>query len=210
MVFLFFGIIFFSGCSGIPVDPHDPVALLEEAERDIRVDHYQLALEKLRDIKNKFPYSQTLPLVQLRIADVYFLQDAFLESASAYESFRDLHPKHPKVAYAMFRIGKSYFRDFPSQIQRDLTSGHKALEAYYAFLKRFPEVYESEEARRDIGAIRKKLAEKDLAIADFYWRRNYFEAAQPRYQKILEIYAETESAKKAFLRLKAMETQKGG
>ena len=60
----------------------------------------------MKTIKNKFPYSNYATEAQLKIADVYYMQESYGEAAVAYEAFRDLHPKHEKVPYAMFRIGE--------------------------------------------------------------------------------------------------------
>ncbi len=192
------------GCSGKKIDENDPAALMQEAEDDIKNDHYQIAIDKLRIIKNKFPYSKLSIDAQLRIADVYFLQESFGEAALAYESFRDLHPKHEQVSYAMFRIGKSYFKDTPSHIARDLTPATKALEAYQEFLKRFSGDPNAEESRKNIAEIRSILAEKELSIANFYYKRLKYSSAQNRLQKVLDLYPETPSAQEAQSKLKAI------
>ena len=128
----------FLSCSGKKVDENDPAAIMADAEDDIKGDRYAPALEKLRMVKNRFPYSKLAVDASLRIADVYFLQESFSEAASAYELFRDLHPKHEKITYAMYRIAKSYFSDMPTVTARDLTVGYRAVESYEAFLRRFP------------------------------------------------------------------------
>ncbi len=46
------------GCSGKSVDENDPKALFEDAEESIKGDQYQIAIDKLRMIRNKFPYSK--------------------------------------------------------------------------------------------------------------------------------------------------------
>jgi outer membrane protein assembly factor BamD len=193
-----------SSCSGPTVNENDPASMLNDAEEEIKSDHYQIAIDKLRAVKNKFPYSNQAVTAQLRIADVYFLQESFAEAAAAYESFRDLHPKNDKVPYAMFRAGKSYFNDIPEPLSRDLTPAQKALDAYTQFLKRFPQAPESAEANKDIGLIRKTLAAKELYIGDFYYARDFFESAKPRYKKIVELYPETDSAKSAEQKLHEM------
>ncbi len=201
-------LIFFPACSSISIDENDPAALLKEAEKDIQSDHYQIALDKLRTIKNKFPYSKYSLEAQLRIADVYFLQESFTEAGGAYESFRDLHPKHEKVGYAMFKAAKSYYLDSPSTIARDLTPAHKALTAYSDFLKRFPQAPEAEEAKKDVSQIRKLLSEKELYIGDFYFKRDLYDSAKNRYEKIIEFYSDTEAAKKAQFKLEKLVPKK--
>jgi outer membrane protein assembly factor BamD len=191
-----------SGCSGKSIDESDPAQLYKDAEEDIESDHYQLAIDKLRVVKNKFPYSKYATDAQLKIADVYYLQESYAEAASTYELFRDLHPKHEKTPYAMVRIGMSYYNDMPSTVARDLTSASRALDAFNEFVRRFPSAPEAAEARTHIAEVRKTLAQKELTIGDFYVREDQFDSARARYNKILALYPDTEVAKEAEAKLK--------
>jgi len=195
-----------SGCSSEQINESDPASLFKEAEEDIKSDHFLIALERLRNIKNKFPYSNFAVDAQLRIADVYFLQESFAEAAASYESFKDLHPKHEKAPYAAFKAAKSYLNDSPGTVARDLTSTHKALAAYENFLRRYPFSSEAEEAKKDIQTIKETLAEKELTIGDFYFKRDFFISAKHRYEKVLKLYPETQAAKAAQVKLNQMES----
>jgi outer membrane protein assembly factor BamD len=188
-------------CGGKGIDESDPESLFKDAQEDIKTDHYQVALEKLKVVKNKFPYSKYSVEAQLRIADVYFLQEAYADAAAAYEGFRDLHPKHESAPYAMHRIGKSYFNDIPSPLSRDLTSAQKAVDAYNDFLRRYPQAPEAEEARKELNQARTALADKELYIANFYYKRDHHDSARARFQKVISLYPETEAAKEAQLKL---------
>src|SRR4051812_4738036 len=147
-----------SGCAGKEVDENDPASLYSDAEEDIKSDHYQIAVDKLRTIKNKFPYSKFSLEASLRIADVQYMQESWAEAAITYEAFVDLHPKHEKVPYALFRIGKSHYNDIPDPISRDMTPASKSLAAFNEFLRRFPTDPNAGEARKDANEIRAKLA----------------------------------------------------
>jgi outer membrane protein assembly factor BamD len=189
--------VFMSSCSSEAVIESDPAALYKDAEEDIKSDRYQLALDKLKMVKNKFPYSKYAVDAQLRIADVYFMQELYPEAASNYETFRDLHPKHERIGYAMFRIAKSYFIDMPRNVARDLTSAQKCVDAYNDFLRRFPSAPEAAEANKDLESARSELADKELYIANFYLKHNFYESAKPRFQKVIDIYPETTAAAEA-------------
>ncbi len=186
-----------SGCSSAPVNESDPAALYKDAEDDIKNDHYQIAIDKLRTVRNKFPYSKYSVDAQLRLADVYFLQEDFAEAAAAYETFRDLHPKHEKVAYAMFRVGKSYYKDSPSNVARDLTPAQKSVDAYQEYLRRFPSAADAQEARTDLEAARGLLASKELYIGNFYFKRDFYDSAKPRFERVISLYPETPAASEA-------------
>lgn len=201
------------GCAGLTVDENDPASLMADAEADIGADRYQVAIDKLRVIRNKFPYSKFALEAQLRIADVYFLQESFTEAAAAYEAFRDLHPRHERVEYAMFRVGESHFRDLPTTVARDLNAGVQALSAFDDYLRRFPKGAEATLARGRVAEIRGKLAEKELYVGEFYWKRSSPAAARPRYEKVIALYPDTDAAKTAQRRLDAIaeaEAKSGG
>lgn len=193
-----------AGCAGKEVNQDDPAALMTEAEDDISSDHYQIAIDKLRMIKNRFPYAKEAAMAQLRIGDVFFMQEAFGEASAAYEAFRDLYPKHPKVAYALLRIGKSFESDIPENPERDMASATHALEAYEEYLSRFPSGEERKEAKEAIDKIRSRQAEKELSIALFYLKRGESAAAKNRLAKIEKLFPETDAARKARDKLSAL------
>lgn len=201
-------LLLFSSCAEKKIDENDPAALFKEAEEDVKSDHYLTAIEKFRVIRNKFPYSKYSTEAQIRIADIYFIQESFLESAASYETFRDLHPKHEKVPYAMFRIGKAYFNEAPGNVARDLSTAQKALEAYSEFIKRFPQDPQAKEAQKDMVELRKKLAGKELYISEFYLKRDFPNSARPRLKKIVEHYSDTEVVPEAKNKLEKIGLEK--
>lgn len=188
---------FSSGCAGKAVSESDAAALYQEAEDDIKNDHYQLAIDKLRSVKNKFPYSNYALEAQIRIGDVLFMQESFAEAAMSYETFRDLHPKHERMPYVMYRIAESYYKDNPGNIARDQGSAQKAVEAYNEFLRRFPNDPQAAEAKKALIESRQTLASKEMYIGDFYLKRNQPDSARGRYAKVVELFPDTEAAKEA-------------
>lgn len=197
-----------AGCSGKEVNPEDPASLMEDAESDIKSDHYQIAIDKLRMLKNRFPYSKEAAIAQLRIGDVYFLQEAFGEASASYEAFRDQYPKHEKASYAILRIGKSFESDIPENPGRDMGSAAKAIESYQEYLSRFPQGAERKEAQDSINKIRTRLAEKEYSVALFYLRRGETVAARNRLAKLQSLYPDTESARLAREKLAGLPEEK--
>lgn len=182
-------------CSSIPVDENDPKSLFEDAERDIASDRYQVAGDKLRMVRNKFPYSNYSILAQLRTADVLYLQESWPEAAAAYELFCDLHPKHEKVAYAAYRAAESFFQDIPSTVARDLSPAIRALDGFESFLKKYPSDPQVADAQKRAQEIKETLGEKELYIARFYHREGYPRAEGGRLQKAAKTFPETNAAK---------------
>ncbi len=188
----------FIRCSGRNVDENNPQALLDDAEIDIKDKRYLQALETLKKVKNKFPYSNLSKLAALRIADVNFLQEEFVEAATAYETFRDLHPKYIQADYVLFRIGESYFNQLPSTIDRDQTPAQKAINAFTELHSLYPASAHNDIGQRHLKESTEKLAKKEKYIADFYYIRDIYDSAASRFEKIVTKYANTSPEEYAY------------
>ena len=193
-----------SGCASKSVNEANPKDMYEDAERDIHNDRYLLALDTLRIVKSKFSYTSFGQLAQLRIGDVYFLQESYPEASAAYETFVELYPKNEKAPYALFRQGESYFKDIPSKIDRDLKSAESSISAFTLYLKKYPAGEYVKQAAEMKKQAYNKLAEKELKVAQFYIRRNKKDAARLRLQKLIDQYGESESSGEAMKLLREL------
>ena len=188
-------------CSHQEVNKDDPDALFSDAEEAFKDERYLIALEKYRDIKNRFPYSSKATESELRIADTYFEQESYLEAESAYEIFKELHPTHPRSDYVQYRIALSYYDQIPDNTARDLSAAYKAIEAFNLLSDKFPSSEYVAKAKEYIGEARKKLAEHESYVADFYYQREHFLSASYRYAALLHDYPNLGYDEEALYRL---------
>jgi outer membrane protein assembly factor BamD len=175
-------------CAHTEASRENPDALFAEAEESFQDERYLIAIEKFRDIKNRFPYSTRAVDAELRIADCYFEQESFLEAASSYEIFLELHPTHPKIDYVQYRVAMSYFNQIPDNSARDLSAAYKAIEEFQTLLDKFPSSSYSEKGKEFISEARKRLAEHESYVADFYFQRKHYLSASYRYAALLQEY----------------------
>lgn len=177
-----------SGCATASANPEDPEGLYKEAEEALKDEHYLIAMERFRDVKNRFPYSSRAVDSELRIADTYFAQESYLEAESAYEIFRELHPTHPKGDYVQFQIGMSYFNQIPSHSGRDLSAAYRAIDAFTVLIDKYKSSPLAADAKQRIAQARAKLAEYQHYVADFYYLRWHYLSASYRYAALLQEY----------------------
>lgn len=190
-----------SGCAGGAVDPNNPQQVYKDAEEDINDKRYTIALDKLKALKNKFPYSHVATQAKLRIADVYYMEESYIEAAAAYEAFRDMHPKHEKADYVIFRIGESYYNQLPDTADRDLSPATKAIDAYRELVGLYPKSEFINQAKQHLNDATERLAAKEKYIADFYYSRDMYDSAALRYEKITTRYPGTSIDQLAYWRL---------
>jgi outer membrane protein assembly factor BamD len=180
---------FFSACSSNEtIDPNSAEGLYNRGLDLEKNERYEEAAEKFKEVRNKFPYSKVTTDAELKLADVYYKQESFPEAQVAYQSFKDLHPKHPTIDYVTFQLAMSYYMQLPSTIDRDLTLSQKAITYFDEVITSYPNSKHFKEAKDKKQDVRTKLASKEDYIADFYFKRERYESALGRYEELLEEY----------------------
>lgn len=91
----------------------------------------------------------------------------------------------------IFRIGESYFNELPSSIDRDMTPGTKAIDAYRELAVLYPKSEFQGDAQKHLNECTERLSEKERYIADFYYKRDMYDSAARRYEKITAKFAGT-------------------
>lgn len=160
-------------------------------------ERYEEAIVQFTQVKNKFPYSKLATEAELRIADIQYERETYIEAQTAYEVFKELHPKHPRSDYVTFRLGMSLFNQLPSTIDRDLSLAERSILYFKEVERSYPSSEYVAPAKEHHQKAREMLAEKELYIGDFYSHRDMHESALTRYEDLLRSYPETKLVPKA-------------
>lgn len=192
--------LFYSCSSDKPKGKSEAEILFKEAEELMEADRYILATEKLNLIKTQHPYSFYATPAELMQADILYLQENYIESAAAYLLFRDFHPRHEKIAYVIFRIAESYYKQIPDTIDRDLEPAIESLKYYDEVIQKYQDSSYKKEAELAIVKAKGMLREKDIYIADFYFKTKEYSAARYWYLDILENHQDEKTRSHAMLR----------
>ncbi len=183
---LFLILMFLGACSSDEQKGRtEAESLFKEAQSLIKAERYILANEKLNQIKTQHPYSYYATPSELLQAEVLFKQESYVESAASFILFRDFHPKHEKIPYVIFMIGESYFNQLPTTIDRDLDSAVEAIKYYEEVIAKYPDSKYVKDAKGKIGDCKKMLRQKELYIADFYFKTKVYQGARYWYEEIL-------------------------
>lgn len=186
----FLGLLFLLiGCASEEKNLNTAEGMFAHAKEFDDAERYDLAIQKYSDVRNKFPYSQLATDAELAVADVYYKKESYQEAQLSYQNFRDLHPKHSRIDYVIFKTAMSYYLQLPETIDRDLSSGADAIYHFNEVIKLFPKSEYAKEALENRNDTFKRLAEKELYIADFYLRQKSYPAALRRYEGMLKKYS---------------------
>ncbi len=160
-------------------------AIAQEFDKD---ELWERAIQKYQEVKNKYPYSRFAAMAELAIADCHYKDEAYGEAQVSYQAFKDLHPKHPQSDYVTHRLAMSFFNQLPNTIDRDLALASSAILYFDEVIKQYPNSPNVKEATEKRTAAYKMLAEKELYIADFYFKHDKFDSALARYEGLLQKY----------------------
>ncbi len=182
---VFIALFVLAGCASNEKNLNTPEGIFAQAKEYEESERYEIAISKYHDVKNKFPYSPLALDAELAIADAQYTRENYPEAQVAYQNFRDLHPKNPKTDYVIYKTAMSYFMQLPDTIDRDLTLGSDAIYHFDEVIKSYPRsefLADSKVKRDDVFS---RLAQKELYIADFYFKQEKYTAALRRYENCL-------------------------
>ena len=195
LLFLSFALHFVSCSSTKPEGSTEAETLYYEIMSNYKGKRYLLALEKISTFRSKYPYSFYIAEIELLRADIFYSQENYIEAVDAYLSFRDFHPKHDKLDLIEWRVAESFFLQLPSTVDRDLTPALSALDSYQDLIKKFPGSEYSKKSVERIKTLEKMLENKELYIADFYFRTKDYQSASYRLEKIILTSRDIETKK---------------
>lgn len=188
LLFIFTILSYLGGCASDEKSADTAEGAFKVAKEYEDAERYEVAIQKYADVKNKFPYSSFATSAELAIADVQFKRESYPESQIAYQNFRDLHPKHARIDYVIFKTGMSYFLQLPETIDRDLSLATDAIYSFNEVIKSHPHSEHLKEARENREKAFIMLNEKELYIADFYYKQKKFDSALQRYESAYTKY----------------------
>ena len=140
------------------------------------------------------------PNVILKRAESFHEQEGYAEAIVEYQHFLDMHRNHILAPYAQYRLAVSHFKMIQT-IDRDMTPVKKAQEEFWELIHSFPASQYEAEARVKIRECQRYLAQHDLFVGTFYYRREQYLAAAKRFEKIIDGYPSMEEVVEAKLQL---------
>jgi outer membrane protein assembly factor BamD len=189
-----------AACAGNE-EPYDAVQDLQEAyeqaQTSIQNGNYQRGIQVLEAIQARFPFSDVARQVQLDLMYAYYKSGAPELAIEAADTFMRENPIHPRVDYALYIKGLSYFDDDPGILERwfrkdtDKRPPKDVEQAYQSFrrlIERYPASEYAPDAQQRIVYLKNRLAAYENYVADYYLRRGAYVAAANRARNALESY----------------------
>ncbi len=197
-----------SGCSSNKATiPDIPASdLYAEAQQSLEVGRWTTAIEKLEAIDSRYPFGAYSQQVQLDLIFAYYKNQDWALTLASINRFMRLNPTHEKMDWVLYMRGLTYMAQDSSMMHdvfgidrsdRDPAPVKSAFNDFKKLLQRYPQSQYASDAKLRMHALKNRLADYELAVADYYLRREAWIAAVERSQELQKSYPDTEAARRS-------------
>ena len=190
----------FAACGGraSPYQGMDAETLFRLAQTELEAGDRDDAIEALDRLLLAFGDWPRVPEARLLLANVHFEEEEYLTARAEYQRFLDRHSGHPSTPDAALGICRSLALLAPVP-ERDQGYTEEAIANCRNVVVDYGGLPEAREAAEISNGLRTTLAEKDYRTGEFYARRRLHDSAIIYYQRVADLYPETEWAPMALL-----------
>lgn len=201
-----------SACSLLQMDPIDETRgwsaakLYSEAKDELNAGGYDKAIQYFEKLESRYPFGTYAQQAQMEIAYAHYRQGDQAQALAAVERFIKLHPNHPNVDYMYYLRGLINFNDKLSVFdfiahqdltERDPKAARDAFDSFKLLVERYPNSKYAQDARDRLAYLVNALAQHDVHVADYYYRRGAYLAAANRAQLVVKDYSQTPAVEDA-------------
>ena len=164
-----------------------PDVMFKEGELSFQKGNYENAIAQWKKVKESYQSPDLSTRAELGIADAYFLNKDFIESAAAYEDFRKLHPGHERAGYALYRQALSHYNQIHG-IDTDQTPVKNALITFESYARLYPAGEHMKEVVGKIDSCRDLQLQYEIYVGKFYQKSDKYTAAIGRFEDALQAF----------------------
>lgn len=197
-----------AGCSSTPSfnDKDSAEKLYADARDEMASGSYEKAIKILERVEGRAAGSILAQQAQLDQAYAQWKSGERATALATLDRFIKVHPSSPALDYAMYLRGIVNFNDnlgiFSSISRQDISerdqqASRDAYQAFKQLVDQFPDSKYSADARVRMDYIVNALAQYELHVARYYYRRGAFLAAANRAQQAVRDYQQTPSVEEA-------------
>ena len=166
------------------------------------------AVKIFTQLKEKYPFSRYSQLADLRIADCDFDTEEYASASQRYKEFAQRYPSHKDVDYASFKRALATYKRIPGSsfimppvYERDQSFVKEAAREFRVFLDNYPGSEHIEEAKGYYVKCLNLLADHELYVARFYYKKSKFKGAIHRCNRVIEKLKDSDMVPEAILLL---------
>lgn len=203
------GAVLIAGCSSKPVDmtaSMSPNKIYAEAKDELSAGAYDKAIPLFEKLEGRAAGTPLAQQAQLDKAYAHYKYQEPAQALATLDRFIKLHPASPALDYAIYLKGIINFNDdlgLLSSItrqdlsERDQKAAKESFEAFRELVTRFPDSRYTPDARQRMAYIVGSLAQYEVHVARYYYKRGAYLAAANRAQQAVTDYRDVPAIEEA-------------
>jgi len=203
--------VFLSGCSMLPEKTDETKGwsasrLYSEARDELASGNYEKAVEYFEKLESRYPFGTYAQQAQMEVAYTHYREGDQAQALAAVERFIKLHPDHPNVDYMYYlrglinfndRVGFFDFLSKQDPSERDPKAAREAFDSFKQLAQRFPDSKYTPDAIARMKYLVDALAQYQVHVANYYYRRGAYLAAANRAQLAVSSYPDAPATEEA-------------
>lgn len=198
-----------SGCGSKPAltGANTPAEqLYADAKDDLNSGNYEKAIKTFERVEGRAAGTLLAQQAQLDMAYAQWRSGERAQAQATLDRFIKLNPSSPALDYAMYLRGVVNFNDDIGVMgslagqdlsERDQRSSRDAYQSFKQLVDQFPDTDYAADARVRMDYIVNSLAENEVHVARYYFRRGAYLAAVNRAQQALVEYQRAPATEEA-------------
>ncbi|UJF20063.1 outer membrane protein assembly factor BamD [Vibrio sp. SS-MA-C1-2] len=204
-------LLLLAGCSStdkVIVPDVPPSELYTKAQVELQNGNWSEAVTQLEALDSRYPFGPYANQVQLDLIYAYYKSDELALGQATIDRFIRLNPTHEQLDWVLYMRGltsmaqdRNFLHDLfrIDRSDRDPEPARAAFNDFKRLQKRFPDSPYGADAKLRMIFLKNRLADYDLATAQFYIKRGAWIAAIDRAEKIQRDFPDTQAARKSLL-----------
>lgn len=192
--------LFHRGKKGDPLDTLPVAELYQHGVDALDAGNTDLASRAFERLIARFPFGPYTEQSQINLAYSQYKAEKRDDAYSTINRFIKTYPTHRHIDYAYYLRGLinfdrsgGFLERYVGQdmTKRDQANMHQSFDDFGALVTRYPQSRYAGDARQHMVYLRNMMAQADLNVALFYFKRNAYVAASNRAKSIVETYPQS-------------------
>jgi outer membrane protein assembly factor BamD len=171
--------------------------LYSNAHKAMDNGDYQYAIKNYEALAARFPFTDQARQARLDLIYVYYRKGETESAEDAADQFLRENPTHPRVDYAWYMKGMIDYERIPNWLEkwfgvdmakRPPTTALKSIAAFNTVVTQYPKSVYAHDALRRMIYLRNRLAQYEIVVARYYYRRGAYLAAARRAEHVISEY----------------------
>ncbi|MBS0579870.1 MAG: outer membrane protein assembly factor BamD [Proteobacteria bacterium] len=185
-----------AGCAHHKTAPNlSPGEIYKRAHKSLEAYDFNSAIKQYEALTARYPFTDEARQARLDLIYAYYRAGEGESATDAAETFIRENPTHPRVDYAWYIKGLVDFDKPPNAIeslfradlsQRPPVNARKSFAAFKTVVEQYPKSEYAHDALQRMVYLRNRLANYEVHVARYYYKRGAYVAAAQRARSALD------------------------